>query len=63
MYAVIEEGKVGRRRRHDSESIEIVAQKEWKVVELHAQLIISWSSGLLTGRGGAAETRLLSAKC
>lgn len=35
--------------------------KLWK--ELHAQLIILWSSGLLTGREGEAETRLLSAKC
>lgn len=31
--------------------------------ELHAQLLILWFFGLLTGREGEAETRLLSAKC
>lgn len=30
--------------------------------ELHTQLLILWSFGLLTGREGEAETRLLSAK-
>lgn len=63
MYAVIEEGKVGRGRRHDSESIEIVAQKEWKVVEGTTCTVNHFVVLWFVIWEGEAETRLLSAKC